>query len=261
MDARTSLLLLSAFLSGCFEYSPHQLPVDPEERELNARAVARILAGPAAPMRFAVLGDSQRGFDEAAEAVDLINRRGDCLFVVQLGDFTNLGVGFEFRAMHRILSGLDVPYLVVIGLHDLFGNGGDIYRAMFGPTDFAFTHGRVRFVLFDSNSSWYGFDGTVPDVGWVAAQLAPDADHDVALAFSHVAPGQGADFDPRLVEPLLAVLARGGVDLSIHGHAHRYEAYERGGIRIVLADSLEHRSYLVVTQRPDGGFDFERVDF
>lgn len=254
------LLAVCALAAGCLEYSPHDLPGDADERDLNAKAVARIQAGPAAPMRFAVLGDTQRGFDETREAVDAINRRGDCLFVVQVGDFTNLSLALEFRLMHRILSRLDVPYLAVVGVHDLYGNGEELFRATFGPTDVAFTHGRVRFVLFDSNSSSHGFDGRVPDVPWIAAELAPDPAHDTAVTFSHVAPGQGEDFDVRLVAPLLEVL-RGRVGLSIHGHAHRYEAYHEGGVPFVLADSLEHRSFLVVTQRADGGFDVERVGF
>ncbi len=111
---------------------------------------------------------------------------------------------------------------------------------MFGPTDFAFTHARVRFVVFDSNSAEHD-DRIVPDVAWVAGQLAPGPDHDRALAFAHVAPGQGDTFNDALTEPLISVLASGGVDLSIHGHAHRYDAYERGGVRFVLADSVDHR--------------------
>jgi hypothetical protein len=30
---------------------------------------------------------------------------------------------------------------------------------------------------------------------------------------------------------------------------------------MVIADSVDHLSYLVVSQRADGGFDFEKVDF
>jgi hypothetical protein len=252
---------VAALLAGCLEYSPHQLPTDASERDLNRKAIERILAGPAAPMRFAVIGDTQRAFDEAEEVVEAINRRGDVLFAVQIGDFTNLGTWPEFRLMHRIFSRLHVPWVVVAGYHEFIGNAAAIYGAMFGPTDFAFTLGRVRFVLFDSNSSRHGYDGTVPDVGWVAEQLAPDAEHDVAIAFAHVAPGEGKDFDDRLVEPLLEEFRRGKVDLSISGHASEYRPYELEGVRIVLVDSLEHHSYLVVTQRPDGGFDFEQVGF
>jgi 3',5'-cyclic AMP phosphodiesterase CpdA len=253
--------LLAAVLGGCLEYSPHQLPTEASERDLNRKAVERIVATPVERLRFAVVGDTQRGFSEAEDAVDAINRRGDLQFVVQLGDFVNVGTWLEFREMNEIFARLRVPYLVVVGFHDLIGNGEAIYGAMFGPTDFAFTHGRVRFVAFDSNSSVHDYDGTVPDLAFLAAALAPSPEHDRALAFSHVAPGQGADFDPALTESTIAVLASGAVDLSLHSHAHRYEAYERGGVRFVLADSIEHRSFVVVSQRDDGGFDQEKVGF
>ena len=79
--------------------------------------------------------------------------------------------------MNEIFARLHVPYLVVVGIHDLIGNGDAIYASMFGPTDFAFTHARVRFVVFDSNSTAHE-RRTVPDVAWVAEQLAPGPDHD-----------------------------------------------------------------------------------
>lgn len=253
--------ILALAAAGCLEYSPHQLPTDPGQRDLNAKAVARIVAAPVERVTFAVVGDTQRSFDASKAAVESINRRGDVQFVVQIGDFTNVGLWLEFREMHEIFSRLHVPYLVVVGVHDLFGNGQAIYEAMYGPRDFAFTHGRTRFVVFDSNSSHHGKDGSVPDVPWLASQLAPGPDHDRALALSHVAPGQGGTFDEALTGPVLDLFASSGVDLAVSGHAHRYEAYEAGGIRIVLADSVEHRSYLVVSQREDGGYDFERVFF
>jgi 3',5'-cyclic AMP phosphodiesterase CpdA len=256
MRAR-ALALLAVAAAGCLEYSPHQLPTDEDERDLNRKAVERILSRPVAGLRFAVVGDTQRSFDETERAVEAINRRDDVQFVVQVGDFTNVGLWLEFRLMNEIFSRLRVPYLVVMGNHDLFGNGRAIYEAMFGPTDFAFTHGRVRFVLFDSVIA---DDGSAPDVAWVAAQLAPSAGHDRALTFSHVAPGE-VGFDPALTAPLLEAMVGGGVDLSMHGHLHRYRPFERGGVRMVIADSVDHLSYLVVSQRADGGFDFEKVDF
>lgn len=247
--------------AACLEYSPHQLPTDPDEQDLNRKAVERIVSRPVERLCFAVVGDTQRAFEEAEDLVAALNGRDDVQFVVQLGDFTNLAVWLEFRLMNDVFARLRVPYLVVVGFHDLYGNGGAIFEAMFGPTDFAFTHGRARFVLFDSNSYPHGYDGTVPDVPWIEAALAPDAGHDRAFAFSHIAPGGGEHFDDRLTEPLLKVLATGGVELSFHGHAHLFDSYERDGVRIVIADSIEHRSFVLVSQRADGGFDFERVEF
>lgn len=255
-------LALSVLLLGCLEYSPHALPTDDSERGLNAKAVGRILAAPGTgPLRFAVVGDTQRSFDEARAAIASINARDDVQFVVQVGDFTNVGLLLEYQWMNELFERLRVPYLVVVGNHDHFSNGEAIYREMFGPENFAFTHRRVRFVFYDSNSVSHDFDGSVPDPAWVEAALAPGPDHDRSLAFAHIAPGGGSLFDEALTLPMLGVLARAGVGLSIHGHAHKFETFVRDGVSILIADSVDHRSYLVVFETPDGGFDFEKVDF
>jgi Icc protein len=256
------LLALLALLGGCLEYSPHQLPTDDSERNLNAKAIERILAAPPAGLlRFAVIGDTQRGFDEADVAIDRINARPDVQFVVQIGDFTNVGLLLEFEWMNDIFARLRVPYIVVIGNHDHFSNGERIYGEMFGPKNFAFTLNRVRFVFYDSNSVSHDFDGSVPDPAWVAEALAPSPDHDRSLAFAHIAPGGGNLFDDRLTRPMLDVLAGAGVAFSIHGHAHKFDSFVRDGVPILIADSVEHRSFLVISERPDGGFEFEKVDF
>lgn len=254
-------LAACALVLGCLEYSPHALPTDSSERDLNAKAIERLVAAPpAGPLRIAVVGDTQRYFDDTEDVVAAIDARDDVHLVVQVGDFTHVGTLLEFRLTKELFDGLRVPYLVVAGYHDFHGNGRAIYRKMFGPTDFAFTLGRVRLVLFDSNSSVHDPGGTVPDLEWLAAALAPSADHDRALAFSHVAAG-APDFDGALTAPLLALLAASDVELSIHGHAHKHDAYEHDGVRVVIVDSVDHRSYVLLTQRGDGGFDFEKVAF
>jgi predicted phosphodiesterase len=262
MLPRATALTLAALLAGCLQYSPHALPTDSSELDLNQKAVARLQAEPpAGPLRFAVVGDTQRSFDASEEAIESINQRDDVQFVFQVGDFTNVGLLLEFQIMNGLFSRLRVPYLVVVGNHDHFSNGDAIYRAMFGPKNFTFTLGRVRFVVFDSNSVSHDFDGTVPDLDWVAEALAPSADHDVAVTLAHIAPGNGPLFDDRLTAPLLALLTSAGVPLSLHGHAHRFIDEVREGVRYVTADASLHRSYVVVTQQPDGRFEIERVGF
>jgi hypothetical protein len=131
---------------------------------------------------------------------------------------------------------------------------------MFGSRDFAFVRSRTRLVFFDSSSSSHGFDGSVPSMDWLAERLAASPDHDRVLAFSHVPSGE-PDFDARLVEPFDELLAASGVDLALHGHAHRFLTYERRGVRVVVVDAVNHRSFVLVTQRPDGGYDYQRVAF
>jgi 3',5'-cyclic AMP phosphodiesterase CpdA len=254
-------LLLTASLPGCFEYSPHELPDGSADRDVHRKSLERLLATPPqAPLRFAVVGDTQQQFDDARDFVGHVNLRDDIAFVVQMGDFTHLGLTFEFEVMNRVFRGLRFPYFVVFGTHDNSANGGFIYEHMFGARNLAFTYGGARIVLLDTNGIDYEYSLAVPDLAWLAAQLAPDGEHDRAIVLSHVAPN-GADFTPALREPFAAVLREAGVLLSLHAHGHRFEVFEMWGVTFVLADAVDDRSYLVLTATPDGGFEYERVFF
>jgi 3',5'-cyclic AMP phosphodiesterase CpdA len=260
VTVRVAAAAFAAGVAGCLEYSPHALPTDERHRDLNLKAIARLAATPAPEaVRFAIVGDTQKSFDEAEEVVRLINARDDVSFVIQAGDFTHLGLLDEFVLMHDVFRRLDVPYLVVVGVHEFFANGEDIFRRMYGPFDLAFTFGRVRVVLLDTNSIMVGFGAGVPDLGWLAAQIAPGPDHDEVVVVSHVAPGD-PDFDPALRDGYHAALRDAGAKASIHAHAHRYRSWEEDGVQYRVADSVNHRSYLVVTARP-GSVEIEKVDF
>jgi hypothetical protein len=250
-----SLVLVAA----CFEYSPHAIVLDGSERDLHEKALARLRATrPPETVRFAVVGDTQVAFDEAAEAVAHLNGRDDIDFVVQIGDFTHFGLLQEFRRMNEIFARLRVPYFVVIGIHEHLGNGEEIYERMFGAADLAFSFGRTRFVLFDSNSREFAYDGTIPDVAWLAERL--DGAHDTAVLLSHCPPGT-SDFDPKLVARYDALLRDHRPIISFHGHEHRFRFEEREGTPLYVADSVDHRSYLVAEVDPAGEFAVERVFF
>jgi 3',5'-cyclic AMP phosphodiesterase CpdA len=255
------LLLAALAVVGCFEFSPHALPTDPDELDLTAKALRALEARPLRlPHRFAVVGDTQFFFDEAERAVEHLRRRDDLDFVVQVGDFTELGLLVEYRLMNDLFRRLPVPYLVVVGNHDLLGNGGEVYRRMFGPRAFSFTRGRTRFVVFDSNSREAAFDGTVPDLAWLSVEGAPAPGHDRTVFLSHVPPWSD-DHDPRLREAYLAVARGASPALSLHGHEHRFRSGTEGGVPVVVADVVTGRSYLVVTVEEDGRFTVEPVAF
>lgn len=250
-----------ALCAGCFEYSPHAAVLEDGERDLNARALARLQAAPRREvLRFALVGDTQREFDDARDAVAALNARGDLDFVVQLGDFTHFGVLSEFRLMNDVFEALAVPYLVVIGIHDFLGNGEEVFVRMFGPLNDAFTLARTRFVMFDSNSREAGFDGTVPDLGWLAARLEPDGTFDRVVLLSHVAPAT-SDFDAKLDVPYAALLRAQRSVVSFHAHEHRSRDGELAGTPLWVADSVDHRTYLVATIEPSGAVTVERVGF
>jgi Icc protein len=229
---------------GVFEFHPYELRG--EDRDRHARALERLrLDAEDGPLRFAVVGDMQLFLDEASAAVEDLSRR-DVDFVVQVGDVTEYGSAQEYDWVARLLDRLPVPSFVVLGNHDVLGTGADIYRRTFGPAFFSFQHAGSRFVLFDSNSREYAFPGNVPDLEALREALAPEAGLTHTFTFSHVPPGHG-DFDASLAGPLEQLQAERGVSISFHAHVHQFGSDVRQGVRYFVADSLDHRNYLLVT--------------
>lgn len=247
---RHALLGVALTAAGCLEYSPHQIPTGASRHNLEAMAALQA-APPDGPLLFGVIGDVQLHPDHAAEAVERLNQVEGLAFVVQLGDFTELGMLREYELMRDVHARLRVPWFLVVGNHDLLSNGGAIYDRMFGPRNLAFTVARTRVVLLDDNSREYGFGAGVPDLDWLAAQLAPDGTHDRAVVLAHV-PSQSTDLDPALREPFEALLAAAGVSLVVHGHDSNHRSYRRGGVEYVVAASVRAREVYLVSEQPTG---------
>jgi len=256
-----SFLAASALplLAGCLSFSP--LEEDVDARGLNLAAVASLGARPAPEvMRFAVVGDVQAAFDDAADAVRALGRVEGLAFVVQIGDFTDLGLAREYELMTDVFEGLEVPWLVVIGNHDHLGGGHAIYERAFGPTNLAFTWAGTRFVLLDTNTVEHGNGSGVPDLDWLAAELGEPDGHGRAVVFAHIWPWS-PQFDPALKERYLVLLSEERTEAALYGHDHRYQTADAGGVHHVTAEHVSSRSFLLVEEGAGGAFEVRRVSF
>jgi len=213
-----------------FDYSPYVIDFDEENENINNKNITKIESqnNTDETIRIAFTADTHRNSDELDEfvnAVNLMNQTKPVDFAIHLGDFADFGLPKQYLWANSYLSKLEMPYLVVLGNHDLVGNGGDSYHEMFGDFNTSFIYDGVKFISINTNSREFENDGTVPDIDWLDAQLKPSSDFTKVVIFFHVPP-MDVDFDNELEDSFVATLSKyNNVVLAVHGHLHHYETY------------------------------------
>ncbi|MBF9239344.1 metallophosphoesterase [Hymenobacter sp. BT683] len=258
-----------AVLAGCdlIEFSPNQTHSPDAYSDLTAKNLAALAQRPVPTagdtLRFVFTGDSQRFYEEAEDLVRSVNRQRGIALLLVAGDISDFGLGREMRWVHDKLKHLRVPYLTVVGNHDHAANGRKAYQEVFGALDYSFTHARTRFIMLNTNSREYRFDGTVPNISWLERQLADTAGVRRQIIINHVPPMDG-DFDPQLEQPYVRALEHAPrVVLALNGHRHSFSIGEpyRNGITFINSYSFERRRYVVLTLWGDHEFRLDTVDF
>ena len=242
-------------LAGCelLEFSPNETSPPAAYRDLTARSLAALAQRPVPTggdtLRVVLTGDSHRFYSEAEDLVASVNRQRGVGLVVVAGDVSDFGLGRELQQMHDELQHLRVPYLTVAGNHDLTGNGRQTYQNVYGALDYTFTYAGTRFIMLNTNSRETGFDGTVPNLGWLQQQLADTAGVRRQLLVHHVPPTDW-DFDLALEQPFAQALAQAPrLALALNGHLHRYSIRQPygNGVTFVTAAAFDQRQYVVLT--------------
>lgn len=172
-------LLSCLLLTGCgmIDYHPYDVRIS-GETDVNAHNIEQIEADCKGKktIRFVTMGDSQRWYDETEDFVKAINKRNDIDFVIHGGDMSDFGVTKEFLWQRDIMNGLSVPYVTLIGNHDCLGTGAETYKAIFGPTNFSFIAGDVKFVCLNTNALEYDYSEPVPDFTFMENELTNRTD-------------------------------------------------------------------------------------
>ena len=120
-------LMLSAFLISCektFTYNANEIQIEEKDRDQNTKNLERLqLKGHKDSFCFVVISDTQRFYEELDDFVKKVNNYPDISFIVLNGDITDFGLRSEYLWISHRLQKLSFPFLVVIGNHDMLGNG------------------------------------------------------------------------------------------------------------------------------------------
>ena len=222
-------LISTLFLLSCenmFDYSSYVVDFDDENKNVNQTNIDRLLETDAnSTIRIAFTGDTHRFFDEFENFVHAVNQDNTADFVIHVGDISDFGLPQQYLWGNSYLLNLNFPYFVVLGNHDLVGNGSLAYQEMYGEYNFSFIYGLTKFVFVNTNSREFSFNGNVPDINWLDSELQPASDFENAVVIFHVPPNDG-DFDASLNEDFQSTLAKyNNVLFAVHGHLHHHDVY------------------------------------
>lgn len=254
-------------LTACdmIESHPYDVNVTGEKHltDRNTALIEAALEGKTS-FTFAMISDTQRGYDETADAVRAINRRGDIDFVVHGGDFTEYGATREFEWARDILGRLKMPYVSVIGNHDCIATGIEAYETIFGDQDYAFTAGDVRFICLNTNALEFNYSVAIPDFGFLKNELAalpPSVTRTIVLMHAGPFSDQFNNNTAHEFHERLKSFPR--LQFCLYGHGHHIEAIDMfdDGVIYYECANIKKRSFLVFNIREDGDYDYEVVEF
>lgn len=250
---KTTLAVLALpmlLLQACekFEYSPYEIRLHDNERQLNQKNIDRIKALniPAnTTLTFALISDTQGFYKDTEVMVNHLNKQDDVQFVLHNGDITDFGLLKEFRLINERLGRLKAPLVTVIGNHDAVNNGMQLYKEMYGPYNFSFVAGHSKFIFINTNN--WEFNGAAPDLDWLETQLTDRAAHDQVFVLSHIPPTSSA-FGDRNAQRYRQLMNKYKVSMSIHGHNHKFETYqlEEGGTRYMNVGEAADEEYVLM---------------
>ena len=260
-----SIILLFTFLLGCggIEYSPNQVFDKNSNVDVNAKNLEKLGDGKQDDsVRFIVMGDPQRSHNETDGFYKKVNSMEGVDFVIVAGDISEFGILKEMDAIANSLNNLKVPYLAVVGNHDLTARGREVFQHMYGDLNYSFVYGGVKFICHDTNSREYNFDGTVPNIPWLEKELMPESGVENYVAISHVPPNS-LDFDDTLINEYVGAFSQAtGFLGSFHGHTHSFDEFRLGDADFpyVITSTIGKKEFLLV-EIVNNELSFERIFF
>ena len=257
--------ILLASCDHVFDYHPYAAKLSSKYEDINSKNLKRImeLDQTKDTIRFIWLGDTQRWYDETHDFVKAVNQRDDIDFVVHGGDISDFGLRDEFCKMHDILSKLNVPYVAIIGNHDVLGLGSSIYNVIYGEPNFSFVFRGVKFLCLNTNALEYDYSTPVPDFDFLIDELKDSVNqYDRTIAMMHAQPGDIV-FNNN-VKYVFHEFLKSFPHLMFCTHAHAHKLMQNDffndGIIYYGADAIKGKNYMLFTVTKEG-YQYEVVYF
>ncbi len=247
-------LLFLIFSCDRIEYSPNQIFDSKSPTDLNKKQLEILYQkekeSSSDTIRFILTGDTQRAYDQAVHLVREANKIKDLDFVLLNGDISDFGLLQEMKWISSIYQDLNVPFITIIGNHDLVANGMQVYQKMFGELNFNFTYKGVKFICHDANSREYQFNGSIPDINWLSEQLKEENNLNVEgiIGISHIPP-RSYDFDPNLRKEYEELFnSNSKVIACLHSHENVSETFYPfpDSIPFIVTNAVQNREFLYV---------------
>lgn len=241
------------FFNSCdkFEYSPYNdNRTGLVESNLNRKNIEKLLLNEKNDddtVTVVYSGDTQRFYKGLHDLVNKVNTLQDVDLFVVCGDISDFGLIQEFDWVVRELKRLKVPYVCVIGNHDLAAGSNAIFTSVFGPVNESFTYKGYKFIMHDTNGREYAFSNNVPDINWLSKQLN-DSSASWFIGLSHVPP-YDMDFNPALEMPYKNLLSSQPAFIaSLHGHYHNTSDsyYYEDHVRYLTSNSAGKSEFLLL---------------
>lgn len=249
---------------SCIEYHPYDTNVEGETgiNEKNIERIESACRGKKS-IRFAVISDTQRWYDETELAVDDINSRSDIDFVIHAGDISDFGMRREFEWQRDILNKLNVPYVVIIGNHDCLASGDINFRKIFGEFDFAFTAGDVRFICLNTNALEFGHEVNIPNFDFIENQLTNFPTNAGKTVFAMHAAPYSDQFNSNAAKVFqYGIRSFPDLQFCVNGHDHQFRESDifNDGIIYFECANVQKSAYMLFCVNEEG-YTYERVVF
>jgi len=257
-----ALIGITILFTACdkiFEFSPYEANVNTEFKNTTKKKLQLIkdIQLNSDIFSFAFVTDNHYYYDNLRTVIDDINKKDDILFVIFGGDIADHALLKEYEIFYNTMKNLDKPYLTVIGNHDYRSNGEIIYKQMFGDYNYSFEFNHYKFILFD-DVVWESNKN--PDFDWLSTQLTDNALFKQVFVIAHLPPFT-SQFDSDMEQTYTTLIQENNVQLSIHGHAHRYSYGKvyNDSVNYLIVPCLKKPTYCIINVH-NKSFDIELIE-